>query len=423
MEPLSIATLASQIPDHIERAFYDDRIEEIPYDEPTDLVAISVETYTARRSYQIAQAFRKRGAKIVIGGYHPSLVPGEAEEFADAVVLGEAENVWPELLKDAEKGQLKKVYKSESRPALDKIRPDRSILKGKKYLPIGLVEAGRGCKFSCDFCSITSFYNHSYNYRPTKDVVAEMEACNQKMYFLVDDNVVADFNRAKELFKAIAPLKTTWFSQGTLNVAKDTELLGLMQKSGCGAMLIGFESLSPVVLRAMNKSFNIQMGSIKDLIARIHDHGIRIYATFVFGYDHDSPDLFQRTLDFAMEQKFFLAAFNHLQPFPGTPLYQRMKDDGRMLYDKWWLEPGVNFGSIIFQPKIMSPMQLYEKLMDMRRSYYSYMGILKRSTQLKANIKDPKGALTYFSINQLLRKEIGQKWGLPLGDPNMPDPV
>lgn len=423
MEPLSMAQLAALTPPEHEVVFWDDRCEIIPIDEPTDLVAITCETYTARRTYQLANAYRERGVPVIIGGYHATLLPEETAQFADAILLGEAEDVWADVLADAARGALAPRYRSSDRPSLDGVAPDRRIFAGKKYMPLALVESGRGCKFGCDFCSISAFYNRSYVYRPATEVAREVEKTGKKLLFLVDDNVVADFDRAKALFRELAPLKVHWISQGTLNVTKDPELMDLMHKSGCAGMLIGFESLSSQNLQAMNKGFNEFAGGYPEALAKLRDKAVKIYATFVFGYDYDTPDLFERTLDFAMQEKFFVAAFNHLQPFPGTPLYRRMEQEGRLLYDRWWLEPDLRFGNIVFQPKAMSPEALFERLMSLRRRFFSYRSILKRSVDFQCNLASPFSGGIYYLVNALLKREINEKWGLPLGDLSAPDPV
>jgi len=416
MEPLSMTALAGLTPPEHEVVFYDDRVEALPYDEPTDLVAISTETYTARRSYQIATEYRKRGVKAVIGGYHATLMPEETAGFCDAIVLGEAEEVWHEVVADAAGAGagagagLRARYQAHGRPNLDGLTPDRSILEGKRYMPLGLVESGRGGKSERDLCSVPAFYAKSHVYRPPADVAAEIAATGRKLIFLVDDNVVADFDHAKALCRELAPLNVYWISQGTLNVAKDPELLRELQRSGCIGLLMGFESVN-------------RFAGFGGALDKIRDHGIKVYATFVFGHDHDTPQLFEDTLEFAMEQKFFVAAFNHLQPIPGTPLYARLEQEGRLLYDRWWLEPGVRFGNVIFRPKNMEPDELSERLMDLRRQFYSYSSILKRAAEFSANVANPASGLFYFLINAILRKEIDEEWGLPLGDLSMPDPV
>lgn len=417
MEPLAIATLASLTPRRHQVVFYDDRVEKIPYDEPTDLVAISVETYTARRAYQIAAQYKQRGVRVVIGGYHATLVPDEVQQIADCTLIGEAESTWTNLLNDAERGELKMVYRG-SRTSMHGLRPFREIFADKKYVPISLIESGRGCRFACDFCSVTAYYKKSYRYRPARDVAEEIERAGHKTIFLVDDNFSADFDRAKALLREIKPLGVRWVCQASIKTAQDTELLKLMNESGCALILIGFESLCEDTLRKMKKNFNQGMVHYDGALERLREHGIKIYATFVFGYDTDTPDIYDRTLEFAMRQKFFVAAFNHMQPFPGTPLYQRLEEEGRLLYPKWWLEPEYKFGTVAFRPKNMEPEALFERLMQMRKEFYSARGIVERSIDLRANVRDMHAAWYYLLANYTLRKELRDKWSTPLGVPD-----
>ncbi|MGZ3440091.1 MAG: B12-binding domain-containing radical SAM protein [Polyangia bacterium] len=417
MEPLSMATLSSLTRrDRHDVVFWDDRVERIPYDEPVDLVAITCETYTARRAYQIAARFRARGVPVILGGYHPTFLPDEAMRYADSILVGEAEGMWPRMLEDAERRALKPLYRAVGRPSLDTLRPDRSIFVGKNYLPLTLIESGRGCMYSCEFCSITSFYNKSFVPRPAHEVAAEIERTGKKWIFLVDDNISMDGERTKELCRALIPLKIRWFSQATINTGHDPELVDLMKRSGCAGILIGFESIDPQNLKAMNKTFNKGVEHYRIALRRLREAGIKIYATFVFGYDTDAPDLFRRTLDFALEQQFFVAAFNHLQPFPGTALYRRFEREQRLLYPKWWLHEGYHFGQVAYRPKNLAPEELYERLMEIRREFYSVGNIARRALNVRANLLGPGPGWIYLMVNALLRKEIHDKWSTPLGD-------
>lgn len=274
MEPLTIALLKALTPKGIETSFFDDRIELIDYDAPTDLVAVTVETYTARRSYKIASAYRERGVPVIMGGYHVTLIPGEAIEYADAIIVGNAENVWEKVLIDFQNGRLQKRY--DGGVAYSNILPDKSIFKGKKYLPVSLVETGRGCCHSCEFCAITSYYNHHYFKRPHKSIIEDIKASSHKYFFMVDDNLAADRSNMMALLNEIKPLKIKWAGQGTLNMAKDPALLKLMKQSGCELILIGFESLNEENLRQMNKSVNSIIKERDELVKRIHDAGIRL---------------------------------------------------------------------------------------------------------------------------------------------------
>ncbi len=415
MEPLAIAVLSALTPSHIERVFYDDRIEKIPFDEPTDLVAISVETYTARRAYQISAEYRKRSVPVVLGGFHPSLMPEEAGRYADSVVIGEAENTWPQLVEDAEKGRLRKVYQAAKKPLLDALQVDRAIYADKKYLKLSLVETGRGCNFDCEFCSITSFYQRSHRSRPIADVVSEIQSLKNKHVFFVDDNIGADIDHAKQLFKALIPLKIRWTSQMSINVANDAAALELMEKSGCVGILIGFESLDSRALDRIGKKVNRGGADYSDQLARLRQHGISVYGTFIFGYDTDTEQSFKTTLQFARQEKIFLAAFNHLVPFPGTALYARLQDDGKLIDEQWWLSPSYVFGTVAFQPEKMSPDELGRLCFTYRKRFYSLSSILRRGLDFQANCRSPYMALLYFSQNIFNGSEVRKRQGLPLG--------
>ena len=225
LEPLAIAMLASYSPDFVEHKFYDNRLEDIPYDEQTDLVAITVETYTARRAYQIAQKFRMRGIPVVMGGYHVTFLPDEALQFCDSVVMGDAEETWPKLINDFKSGKLQKIYRATNSKPLTHIKPNRGIFKGKKYGPIHMVQYGRGCRFNCDFCSIKTFYKDYLDQRPIDDVVSEISNLKHRQLFIVDDNIYSYKKQAMEFFRALIPLKIKWSGQVSIDVTKDLELM------------------------------------------------------------------------------------------------------------------------------------------------------------------------------------------------------
>ncbi len=415
MQPLSMALLASLTPDDVELRFYDDRLEPIDFDEPTDLVAISVETFTALRAYKIARKFRAAGVPVVLGGYHVTLLPDEAALEADAIVVGDAEPVWAQLLDDARHHRLQPRYDGRARRALVNLRPRREIFAGKQYQRITLVEFARGCNFKCDFCSITAFHQASQNHRPARDVVAEMEATGSRRFFIVDDNIVSQPQQARQLCRELIPLGIHWVGQASIHIAQDDELLRLMVQSGCRGVLIGMESLSPENLRDMGKEWNLAAGSYADSLRRFRDHGLAVYGTFVFGYDHDNLDTIRRSVEFACEQKLFLAAFNQLIPFPGTPLYRRLQQQGRLRSPRWWLDPASRVGEVTFRPHQLEPDELQQACLEARRQFYRFGSMLRRMCDLKANFKNPAMAAVYLALNLQAHYDIDLRQGLQLG--------
>jgi radical SAM superfamily enzyme YgiQ (UPF0313 family) len=415
MQPLSMAVLAGLTPADVEVRFFDDRLEAIPFDEPTDLVALSVETFTALRSYRIARAFRARGVPVVLGGYHVTLLPEEARQEADAIIVGDAEPVWAQVLDDARHRRLRPVYQGRAGHSLAGIRPRRDIFRGKDYQNLTLVEFARGCNFRCDFCSITAYHGASQNHRPAAEVAEEMAATGSRRFFIVDDNIVSQPARARELCRALIPLQVGWVGQASIHIAQDDELLDLLAQSGCRGVLIGMESLDPANLRDMGKSWNLAGGGYAESLARFRKHGLAVYGTFVFGYDNDDRAVIRRSVDFAREHKLFLAAFNHLVPFPGTPLYRRLEAEGRLLTPRWWLDPNGRVGDVTFRPRRMAPEELQALCLEARRRFYRWGSILERGLDVRANARNLLMLGVYLGLNVGAHYDIDLRQGLRLG--------
>lgn len=424
MEPLPAAAIAGLTPHDVDVRFYDDRMEAIPYDEPTDAVAMSLETYTAKRAYQIASEYRRRGVPVIFGGFHATLRPDEAERYAEAVVIGEAESVWPQVVDDLRHGTLQKRYRSGERLGLEAIRIDRSIFAGKRYMPIGLIETGRGCRFPCEFCAIQSFFERTHRARPVDRIVEELKEIRNRarLFFFVDDNFAGNLKAAKELLRALVPLKIRWVTQMSINAAHDEEFLELLGRSGCAGTLIGLESLNELNLRSMNKRFNTMRGGYVQAMENLRRHRIRVYATFIFGYEHDTAESFDRAVTFAQEQNFYIAAFNHLTPFPGTPLYARLEEQGRLRFNQWWLDEGYRYNDVPFMPGQLAPEEVTRLCVDARRRFYSLRSILKRGFA-RPNCSDSFMFRNFFPINLLHRAEVSQRNGYPLGDEGWSGPL
>ena len=416
LEPLVFGILARLTPPDVELVLYDDRFEPIPYDEPTDLVAITVETFTARRAYQIAAQFRKRGVPVVMGGHQPTLLPDEASQYADAIAIGDAEANWPRIVEDARAKKLKRVYQFTPDLLVEGVAPQRSIFKGKPYGALRIVQVGRGCRFACDFCSVHAFYGHSMPRRCLDAVLAELDELRGQYVFFADDNLFSDKTQAELLFTHMKGLNIHWSCQVSVDIVQNPHLLDLMAESGCVGVLIGFESLDESNLILMNKKWNLKRGSYVDALKQIYERGIMVFGSFVFGYDHDTIASFDRTLEFAMRSKLALAQFNPLIPIPATPLFARLEKEDRLLYKRWWLDDDYRYGDTIFRPAGMTPEQLAEGCFRLRRQFNSYSSIAQRIFEPRSNARSLYHLFAYLMINLVSRKEINSKQGEPLGD-------
>ena len=309
----------------------DEAMEDLDFDAQVDLVGITCMTPLAPRAYEIAARFRARGIPVVMGGIHVSYMTDEALRYADAIVVGEGENIWPKLLEDFERGQMQKVYRMTEPPEIENLlAPRRDLLKGKYF--VETVQTGRGCPINCNFCSVTAFNGSRYRVRNIDSVIDEINSIKSKRIFIVDDNIVGQgpryIRRAKDLFDRLKDCNKEWGGQTCLNIVEHDDVLKAAQRSGCKGMLIGFESLDPVTIDSMHKSVNLRPSTrnFSDAIKKLHDHGIAIVGCFIFGTEGQNKDAFRRTIDFVLENEIDAVQMTLETPLPGTAFLQA---DGR----------------------------------------------------------------------------------------------
>jgi radical SAM superfamily enzyme YgiQ (UPF0313 family) len=380
---LSIPTVASLTPEEHEIRVFDENIEDIDYDWGADLAGMTVRTLFAKRAYKISDEFRRRGVKTVLGGIHASMCADEAQEHCDAVVVGEAEHVWHTLLEDAKKGELKKVYRAEGRADVTAYGPpNRVILSMDKYFS-EVLQTTKGCPFHCEFCSVHAFDGNRIRSKTVPQVIKEIEHMQsgwlklkykKKAIFFADDNIIANKKFARELFKALIPYKLNWGCQVSINVSKDDEMLKLMRESGCGAMLIGLESISEKNLERMDKGVNLRHDYL-EAINKIQSCGIRVDGSFIVGYDFDTPESFDELIEFIDETKMLMPLINIITPFPGTRLFKRLEDEGRILHTDW---NKYDTRHVVFKHPTMSAEEIFEGYRKVIRHVYSFDSIYRK---------------------------------------------
>lgn len=374
--PLTLTTLAALVPEELGASvtLVDEGIQEVDAMLDADLVGISAITGTAPRSYELAAAFRARGIPVVLGGVHPTLLPGEAAAHADAVVTGYAEESWPELLRDFAAGRMKPRY--DQAPGLSlsgRPFPRRDLLPKGPFVLSHTLEATRGCTHKCEFCVVPTAWGRPLQ-KPVGEVVADVKAMGARRLIFLDLNLIADRDYARELFAALAPLKVTWGGLATTLIASDEELLDLAAAGGCRGLLLGFESLTEGSLRETGKAFNLRR-EYAEVVRRLHARRIAIQGCFAFGFDHDEEKVFDETADFVVEAGVDLPRFAVLTPFPSTPLFTRLEAEGRILTRDWGLYDGQH---VVFRPARMSPAALQGGIERAWRKAYRYSSVARR---------------------------------------------
>jgi radical SAM superfamily enzyme YgiQ (UPF0313 family) len=390
---LALFILQGLTPKKHEVKLIEEEYMELDLDEECDVVAISCLTSNAYRGYRIADAFRERGKIVVMGGIHPSLLPDEALEHADAVVIGEAEGVWERILEDIETGNLQERY-HEPKPDLDRYIPkDFSTLSKKRMYNLVPLQTSRGCPYDCDFCCVTDIFGKKIKLIPVKHIVRDIQESGARNFIFLDDNIIGHKKYARELFTALIPLKIRWIGQSSISFANDIEMMKLAKKSGCKGLFIGLES----VLEANNHQFT-KLKSLEDTqisIKKILKMGILIQASVIFGFDEDTHETFGETIRFLRKNRVSLASINALTPYPGTRVFEQLKETGRLLHEKWEY---YDHHTVVFQPKNMTPLELQIGKIKAKSDFSKIFSIIER---ILGNLRMP---ISYLATNMGYRK-------------------
>jgi len=398
---LNLPYVAAVTPPDVGIRIIDEAYERIDFDERVDLVGLTAQTPAAPRAYQIAREFKKRGVPVVMGGAHASMLPDEALQHVDAVVIGEAEEVWPRLIEDLKKGQLKKTYQGNGfvDPAALPL-PHRDLLHPKFYFPLKLLETTRGCPHRCDFCGVSKFFGFRYRHRPIQEIEKELNSLflkgpvmnpglkktlslfnrdlpyflKRRLLYIIDSNIAGDRRFCLELVSLLKEFDLLWYGHAPVSVALDPMLLRGFAESGCIALNIGFESFSEKNLEVMGKGFN-QPSKYIEAVQRAHDQGIGIMGTFIVGLDDDDPGVFQRIIDFSIQHRLDWALTFIMAPYPGTESFDRLEREGRILIRDWEKYDSLN---VVFQPMRMSPEELHQGMRRVWKEVFSFPSIYRR---------------------------------------------
>ena len=406
--PLGLLTVAACTPPDVDVRIVDEKVgDRIDFDADADLVGISIFAYSARRGYEIADRFRSKGRKVVLGGFHVSFAVEEALQHADAVLVGEAEPVWETLVADLRAGRMKEVYKADEFLPLDRTPSPRfDLVDMDRYFLKNVIQVTRGCPFNCDFCSVRAYFGPTFRTKPVEQVLRELGPLREGDWVcFVDDNIVGSPKYAMDLFNALIPLKINWISQGSLSIANNRELLRLAAESGCVCLLAGVETVEPANIK--HTGGKISLNRLEEQIHRIHEAGIGINGSFMLGLDGDTPDTFEKMASFCMRNHIELPSFNVFDPIPGTKVYEQMKAEGRLTTNGYREYEDILFRrKLFYTPKGMSEKEFHVGLDWMCRKVFSYTNIFRRNMKYRIHFKD------YLYANFLWRQcdlQLGQR--------------
>ncbi len=426
--PLNLPYLAAVTPDHYQIEVIDENVQPFEYRE-ADIVGITALTASVYRAYQLAQVYRNRGIPTVMGGIHVSMIPEEALRFCDAVVIGEAEDIWPKVLEDYEAGNLQKQYKGswinlESLPL-----PRRDILQNP-YYRWGNIQTSRGCPMNCSFCSVTAFNGRRFRRRPVDHVIAELEQMPQKWVGLTDDNIIGygkkDLEWTRTFFSRILEkgIKKVFFAQASIFFGEDRGLLRLASRAGLRVVFTGMESVNPNTLQAFRKDINLKslnQGRYKELISNIRREKIVFHGAFVLGGDEDDRSVFQSTLQFVKSSHIDVLQMTKPTPLPGTQLWKNLLESGRILdqnFPKAWTE--YRLSRLVFRPAQMTIEEVYEGFHYLREIYFSFWETVKRTFHTLLATKNLTSTLIAYKLNASYKKAFRDSENYRLYDrPNL----
>jgi radical SAM superfamily enzyme YgiQ (UPF0313 family) len=418
LPPLNLAILdrlTEQANPKHEVKIINDCVETIDFSLPCDLVGITAITSQAMRAYQIADRFRSQGATVVLGGVHPSLLPQEAMNHADAVVVGEAEKLWPEILSDFESGRLKALYTCNERPHLnDLVIPKWDNFNLSIYrrrigyrMPRMPLFTTRGCLHNCKYCSVSKFFGRKYRHKPVENVLREIDATNAESLFFADDNIICNTDHAESLFAALKARKRKirWMGQADTRILKQPQLIEMAADAGCKSMIFGIESINQKNLADMKKRFNRPEQYI-ELYKRCTRVGIKPWYSMIFGLDHDTLETMVQTADYLKKNRIWNVLFWILTPLPGTDLYQEMSSNKRIVSRDW---SKYDCSNVVFKPNQISADDLYANFWKVYQSFYTAPIMFQRLRDIYRNSKSPlKSAIQNIFYQIYFRKQISE---------------
>lgn len=394
---LALYILAGLTPAEIQVKVVEEETEPIDLNEDCDLVGISCLTANAPRAYELCREFKNRGKTIVLGGVHPTILPDEALQYADCVVVGEAEGVWKKVINDFQHRNLKRIYHDPTPDLATYIPKDFSKIIKRRMFHLIPIMTTRGCPYSCDFCCVTNLFGNKIRHIPIENIIRDIQDSGAKNVIFLDDNIIGQPSYAKELFKAIKPLKIRWGGQASVSLlVEDDELIQLASESGCKNLFFGVESVSDAQLKSMRKA-TMDLEHLESAFKKIKKKGILIHASMVFGFDSDTTEIFDKTVQFLKRNKVSTVSFNVLTPYPGTKTFRDMKKEGRLITTDWKY---YDHNTVVFKPRNMSPYELQMGKIKARKEFYSISSVLQR---FSGNLYSP---LIYFATNYGHMKQV-----------------